>query len=1202
MRANQRVLSDLAEARAQRAFYTKLGYAHASVVPVVGSGLTIEAEAPSFAQLIAHLHQAAFDEGIDSVRLPDPLGDPFEVVDAIALTLSEGWVQQQTAALFVNHPVRATPALCALAKVATGLIVTTNYDLSIERAAEEIGRSVITLTLEEFDVALQPAGEELRVLHLHGIAGRPETIVLTGDSYTRIIGSDRSQLVLRDLAVRFRLVFLGHRLAKRESHLRRDLQWAIKATTGAPSDRHLLITDRETVDDLESLEFKNDIENNSGVTVVMFPDPEHANQASVRSAHVIAGPSLVASQDIAPALGLEHLDRHYEPLPVADPEVVNTPGGMGAHIARTWQHGDIYCTDLDNTESCLVLVAAGGVGKSEELRQIARRSKRPALLSSLTGFGVDDDWGDPGAEFVACMNSACAVVRLDIPKLTLHRLENESYGFMLDGLDEVPANRRGLVIQLLNEVATAYPQHRFVVASRPVPDLKMLAGFRQWAPAPDRRWLSRYAVKRAVPIEKLDEALPETGDLSELIVIPIFAAAALDDVVANKPLPNTALELVWRLADRQTEEDQRTGADPAALRIWLDRLALLLELGGVTEMSNEDLMATRLHEDLPRFAPTPDLLAKLASRALLTNVDKTVRFPANVIQEARAARALLEAGGLGLEVLRRHVLFELPTAGDESSPVRAVRPSWVNTIEMLLPLAPSSWWDTIAKYDPALAARATPTTASSAHREKAIWTLWNTYVERKVWMERGFSSREGNDAGALDRLLATGAPDWFVDQVVAALSSPERTMRGNALQVLGAVLTGDELGPLLSTAIADKDAVVRRQAAMAAFKAQQTNLVQAMVDQAHVDDDKTAAETLITFAIDLTKDDNAAAGIALGAPASAKSRALGLLARRLPRLKVLSLLRETQPFNGLLFKELDEGSRDHDSRVSWTVEEVVSLAHLVAEHPRAAHGLHDIEELLKVHPAAAIVARTCHPVNEDLFWDIGHLAAGLDEAEVSALIELFEDPKATTLTAIGLPDGLADALDAGAVDEAVTYLRDIVDRPQNPRPYDVSSVLGTRAPQERLGDDADEPVTAAAKALPDAEEELRGLFIGNGVAQAFDVPSGHVGMRLLEILQEGATRKALLDPDDCVQLFTFLTHWQDGELEDWLQRMWTDAVWEGVMPLLRNLTTDQLFRMASFLPAPWPEELGTTVLEAADGAVDVRTGHRLTRSYVSFDA
>src|SRR5581483_9645203 len=109
----------------------------------------------------------------------------------------------------------------------------------------------------------------LQVIHLHGVSTRPKSIVLTAASYDRIWRDDTAQILVRDLCIRYRLLFLGHRLAPKEAHLRRDILWATRRSTraGAPG-RHLLLTSVASLDDPAVAEMADEVERSSNVKVV----------------------------------------------------------------------------------------------------------------------------------------------------------------------------------------------------------------------------------------------------------------------------------------------------------------------------------------------------------------------------------------------------------------------------------------------------------------------------------------------------------------------------------------------------------------------------------------------------------------------------------------------------------------------------------------------------------------------------------------------------------------------------------------------------------------------------------------------------------------------------------------------------------------------------------------------------------------------
>jgi hypothetical protein len=257
----------------ERAFFTELDAVRDRVVPVVGAGMAIEPGVPGVWALRDALLDVAGGAWV-SAHPELTTAELFDVADALAALHSEQWVQEQVVAILKRQSWTSTPPLKALAKVASRLIVTTNYDLAIEDSARAVGQPVESYTLDDFDLALQHDGA-LKVLHLHGSITKPVTIVLTSGSYSRILTDERAQLVMRDLAVRFRLLFLGHSLAANEVHIRRDVLWATRLAHGIAvlGGRHLLVTSEAKWD--AGIEARwGEVHGGTGVRVFVFRDPD----------------------------------------------------------------------------------------------------------------------------------------------------------------------------------------------------------------------------------------------------------------------------------------------------------------------------------------------------------------------------------------------------------------------------------------------------------------------------------------------------------------------------------------------------------------------------------------------------------------------------------------------------------------------------------------------------------------------------------------------------------------------------------------------------------------------------------------------------------------------------------------------------------------------------------------------------------------
>lgn len=1179
----------------ERSFFNELRQDHAAFVPVLGSGMSRAAGAPGFGDLVQHLLDRANEAGFaPSLTADDP---PFDVVDALAEVLGEEWVQEQTAALYRNCALRLTPALQALTKVASGLIITTNYDLAVEVAAEQASRPFETLTLDEFHRAIAPNPGLLQVLHLHGVCTKPESLVLTNQSYAQILESEEAKLLLRALGVTHRFVFLGQRLDPREAHIRRDLSWAIAAVS-PPRGSHMLVTDTASLTDPGTVDFKAELEMSTKIQVVPFPDPDGLHQAAVRTAHAIAPPATVELADEAPQISASELDIHYRPLPMAESAQGQEAGGRGGYRYRLWHEGAIWSTDLDAAQSHLIIEAEGGAGKSQELLQIAHRSSNPALIQHLSVFQLEGSWADPGILFVAGMHGARAA-RPGMPQMTHARLRDESYTLLLDGLDEVPAARRSALLKLLIDVARTYPQHRIVIGSRPLPELAAQKIFARWTPMTDMAWVRTYAAGRGVDPARLHEALPDTGDISELIVVPIYAAAAVGRVYLDEPLPGSALELVCDLADSHLSKDTRIRATPASTRTWLDRLALAMQLAGVSDVTGAELAASSLHDGLPDLVPDEQTLGELAARALLRDTDSIVRFPANVMKEARAARALLEAGDRGLELLRGHVLIELDARDANGRPVRAVHPAWVNILEMLLPNADERWREEVSSYDPCLVARSTSSLAHSDDRARAVSVLWETYLARQVWLERRATSGNGSgDGDALTRLLSIEVPPEFDGRIRAAAASGDRTARGNAMDLVPYVLPADEALQLLTRSVRDEDAVVRRRAAAAGWTMTHRHsnsvldnelareYVDAMADQAlHADTDEMARQTLIDVAIDLAPEQQAILTALAATPLKLREHAISSLARRLGRDRILQLVHTDKGIDGDLLHELLE-DRSLGRAEPWTTPDIRQLAHIVADLDDDRYWHHDAQDVLAQQPAVSLLTLVEHPAGDKIRLALGgRLVAAMDEIQVEDLLAHLRNKSQPN--DLGIETDPAN-WNADAVAAAIDYLTWTLEaRRTLPSPRAKPHGEPIRPAGQRR----------SAPSGPISDDDVRAVFEDDGVRMGFDQQTHSAYEALLRVLAAGAERDLTLEVDQVLQLFQFLLDWHDEDLETWLSRQWTAAAGDLADSIVRSLDTAQLLRLVAILPGPWTPEHGELVLQALRES-DARDGEKTTAALI----
>jgi hypothetical protein len=129
--------------------------------------------------------------------------------------------------------------------VPSRLIVTLNYDLSVEEAAERLGREATSLILrhDQGDVLFAASGratrDKLVVVHLHGSIDAPLDIIVHSLSYSELAGLAAFGTALKLLLNNFTLVFMGTRLD--EQLLAHEL--LLNRIGQAP---HLFVNNRET--------------------------------------------------------------------------------------------------------------------------------------------------------------------------------------------------------------------------------------------------------------------------------------------------------------------------------------------------------------------------------------------------------------------------------------------------------------------------------------------------------------------------------------------------------------------------------------------------------------------------------------------------------------------------------------------------------------------------------------------------------------------------------------------------------------------------------------------------------------------------------------------------------------------------------------------------------------------------------------------
>lgn len=952
-------------------FFNDLGASRLEIVPVIGAGLGTEAGAPSGAALAQHLLVAGNLKSLRDAGL-------FDIAREAAESHSEAWLQQTVATFIESRDVRSSPVLQALAKVETGLVLTTNYDLAIEHSARLVGREVVSLTLDDLPTALRSDQEILRVVHLHGVVTKPSTIVLSPESYRVALEDERMELITRALGSEFRLLFLGHSLSPNEQHLRRDLTWAARIRAVSGIDRKHLLLAHVSENGDSSVPDQAQLLSDAGVQAVLIQDQNLRFRSVDIVANILAGPSRAIRRFPAATIR-EARDPNYLPLPVAEvPDGVDGFDAVneGRYLWKVHTSGRTLANDLDARVPRLLLMAGGGYGKTQELHQIGFRSSRPALYKRLRSFGVIRSESDPAANFVREMDDAESYDRVD--KLDIAALETSSYVFLLDGLDEVPATDRPGLIAFLETISRAHPQHRFVVATRLMASTpSRLDGFAAYVLKPDNQWLEHYGESRSVRRDDLQEFLGRAPGISELASIPIYASSIVDRIYSSQSVNLTPLSMILSTATR--DGDARVGVRPEALELWLNRIALFMETRNEVSMPIADLAGSLLHLGIDGIYPSVDFLNELAERALLLVKPAAVSFVANIVQEARAASAILSMEDGGLAFLSKYVV--LPHEGTTER--RSIRESWKHSLWLLYPSAGLPVRRLIEAADPLLAARAAVTTADSHERHRAMWTIWRAYAERQIWLDRNQGARYQDDESALEKMAQSGLPNDFKAEISEALSSESRIQRGNALVVLSAASV-PELPEILRRLIADPDPVVRRRAGMSALVAKLHGLSSHLADQAYSDMDETAQETLIGCAIDLAETDDLAINLATRAPGTLRRRALADLFMRIGRRRSLELVEEDITGRRPLLNSAVAREK-YGGKNSWTDEEVARLARIFVALPDGTSVDSEMTAILRRSPMTVIREWLTVPLSARIDFEYFWLVNGLSTEELEQL-------------------------------------------------------------------------------------------------------------------------------------------------------------------------------------------------------------------------
>lgn len=824
---------------------TRLLRVPAEVVPFIGAGISIGAGIPSGSHLAAELLRHGSECDIDFSEL---LGEDREDCRRVA----DCWARRDPA---VEEDIRiaveeiissaakgARPTLCQreLVKTPSRICLTLNYDLSLERAAEEQEIDHRSVLVEEIDNDLlttiaHPEEHPLLIVHLHGSLRDRESLVLTGGAYLEAAISPRLAKLMEHVLLTWRVCLLG--VSFDEGYIATLFQ------ENAPREpRHVFVGPAGEVEKIRS--GRGAIgEVTHAIAFAPFPDGEFAVlDAFARRLTTSPEGSIERPADEVLEEGGPEVE-DYVPVSLIRAEDEASESDLAWKIA--FGQVDLLGEDQLDADRCLIRGAPGS-GKTSLLRHIAHtvRSEGGAAMFVNLRNVARPTAGRPEEILAAWAAHAERFGRAG--DFTAESLASRRLHVLLDGLDELPTPERAATAELVIGLADAMPQHRFVLAARPIDSLELF-------PTPPwtgyvlqirDEWREEFLRRRGVDLAEVVARVPGLVRSANLLSIPFFLRTVLE-LKADGGLAKVRdlRELSSLLVRARAESDETL---PAAedLLPWMRRVALAMTIAGTTSATLDDLR--RFPIEIPRALGDLEALAEqLVNRTLLMSEGGRYSFQHRLMQEVLCAE---EIEALGSEA--QMVETVCPRV---SSTVSGTRAEWAVPVGMVCRRS-IAWRDALRERDPLLVARNVPDDADLEERRWAARTLWSTYLKTKLWMRDWHAARPVEDSEVLAGLLEDSSLEDVLREVIAGLETDQRQIRSNAIEVLGGTNWPGLLTATREILVSDDDFVVRRHAAGVAQDQRFDSLFEPILRRALTADDESEIDTMSGVAIELAPD------------------------------------------------------------------------------------------------------------------------------------------------------------------------------------------------------------------------------------------------------------------------------------------------------------------------------------------------------------